>query len=219
MAEKEDKTDSPEKEPPKAAPAAKRGKLWSKLANRRTLGAVLAVSVIAHGVGFIYYNKLRQIIVQSPEVGLGEFGFESADTRLSAVMQASFSLHVSLLTDIEPKARARLYARRFRVQQDIEQLLRKSQGGDFEDHELAELKRQIQEQINTTLDMRAIEQVIITDLEVVRADKNGPQPPTVEAKAPDGQVGHGAATPPAVAGNQPNRGAAGSSPWETSPPQ
>ncbi len=89
----------------------------------------------------------------------------------------------------------------------------------FEDHELAELKRQIQEQINTTLDMRAVEQVIITDLEVIRADKNGPQPSTVEAKAPDGQVGHGAAAPPAVAGNQPNRGAAGSSPWETSPPQ
>ena len=219
MAENEKQTDSPEDKPPEAAKVSLGKKLWSRLANRRAMGAILAASVIAHGVGFIYYSKLRQIVVQSPEVGLGDFGFESTDTRLSPVTQATFSLHVSLLTDIEPKARTRLYTRRFRVQQDIEQLLRKSQGGDFEDHELAELKRQIQEQINATLDMRAVEQVIIPDREVTRVGHDGPQPPAGEANAPGSQVGNNTSDPSAVAGNQPSRGAASDSPWETTPPQ
>ena len=216
MAEKEEKTDSPDDEPPQEKKVSKRKRLWSRLANRRTLGAVLALSVIAHGIGFIYYNKLRQIIVQSPEVGLGEFEFEKVDTRLSPVTQATFTLHVSLLTDTETKARARLYTRRFRVKQDIEQLLRDAQGGDFEDPILEELKRRIREQINKTLDMRVVEQVIITDLAVTLAGKDGPQSPALEPTATNRQAG---SPPPAVAGNQPSGGGAGDSPWETTPPQ
>lgn len=219
MAEKEEQADSPEEKPSAAKKESLRKRLWSRLANRRTLATILAVSVIAHGIGFIYYSKLRQIIVQSPEVSLGEFEFENVDTRLSPVTRATFTLHISLLTDIEPKARTRLYRRRFRVQQGIEQLLREAQGGDFEDAKLDELKERIQEQINETLDVRAIEEVIVTDLVVKRVGKDGPQSPAVETRTPNGQVGDNAAAPGAVAGNQPSGGAAGDSPWETTPPQ
>lgn len=219
MADKEEKTDDPKDEPPQEAKISKGKRLWARLANRRTLAAILAVSVIAHGVGFIYYTKLRQIIVQSPEVGLGEFEFENFDSRLSPVTRATFSLHISLLTDIEPKARTRLYTRRFRVQQGIEQLLRDSQGGDFEHPKLAGLKERIQEQINETLDMRAIEEVIVTDLVVVRVEKGRGPAPTGNAAASRSQAGNNDAAPGAVAKGPPSGRGAGSSPWETTPPQ
>ncbi|MCH8923693.1 MAG: hypothetical protein IIA67_11175 [Planctomycetes bacterium] len=219
MAENKDPTESTQDESPQEPKAPQRKKLWSRLANRRTLAAILAASVIAHGVGFIYYNKLRHIIVQSPEVGLGEFEFEGVDTRLSPVTRATFSLHVSLLSDIEPRARTRLYTRRFRVQQDIEQLLRESQGGDFEDPKLDEIKNRIQEQINITLDMRAIEQVIVTDLAVTRVGKNAPLTPAATAGATDSREGTTPSASGAIAGNGPKDGPAGDSPWETTPPQ
>ena len=60
--------------------------------------------------------------------------------------------------------------RRYAVQQDIEELLRQAHGADFADPVLGELKRQLQEQINRTLEMRAISQVIITDLELHQSD-------------------------------------------------
>jgi hypothetical protein len=78
-------------------------------------------------------------------------------------------LHIGLLKVDDRVARAKLAANKFRVQQDIEELLRQAGGEDFVDPLLTELKRQLQEQINATIGMRAIAQVIITDLSIDRA--------------------------------------------------
>jgi len=58
-----------------------------------------------------------------------------------------------------------LDACRFRVQQNVEELLRRAHGGDFDDPGLGELKRQLQERINERSG-RAIAEVIVTDLKL-----------------------------------------------------
>lgn len=104
--------------------------------------------------------------VSGGEVTLGQFQFEASPHEVGRVQAARFQLHLALLPDIDEVARLRLKQRQFRVQQDIEQLMRQAHSGDFNDPPLTELKRQLQEQVNETLGIRAVSEVIITDLEL-----------------------------------------------------
>jgi flagellar basal body-associated protein FliL len=141
---------------------------WRCLLTSKCLAIVLLVSLVAHGIGFAYFRLAarRPPTVTSPEVSLGAYRFEAGDKQSSRITQAEFSLHIALLDHVDREARQRLDACRFRVQQNVEELLRRAHGGDFDDPGLGELKRQLQERINETLGMRAIAEVIVTDLKL-----------------------------------------------------
>lgn len=104
----------------------------------------------------------------SPEVALGAFHFEADKSEGGHATRADFSLYVTLVEPGERAARQRLAEHKFRVQQAVEELLRKAHGGDFDDPSLQDLKRQLHEQINQTVGMRAISDVILTDVKLVR---------------------------------------------------
>jgi len=115
------------------------------------------------------------------EVSLGRFHYVGDNSPDSRVARAQFNLHIGLLTEVDRAGRARLKMHRYKVQQDVEELLRQAHGGDFEDPTLTELKRQIQETINLTLGKRVIADVIITDLAIERsAPKDAPGAEDVE---------------------------------------
>ncbi|MEX0866374.1 MAG: hypothetical protein WD030_03380, partial [Pirellulales bacterium] len=78
-------------------------------------------------------------------------------------------------------ARQRLEMHQYRVQQNVEELLRQAHGGDFSDPTLAELKRQMQEKINDTIAVRGISDVIITDLRLQRREGHSMEPSTETA--------------------------------------
>jgi flagellar basal body-associated protein FliL len=141
---------------------------WRRLLGRKWLAILVLASLVAHGIGFAYFRLTarRSPAVTSPEVSLGAYQFEAGDKQSSRITQAEFSLHIALLDHVDREARQRLDACRFRVQQNVEELLRRAHGGDFDDPSLGELKRQLQERINETLGMRAIAEVIVTDLKL-----------------------------------------------------
>ena len=141
---------------------------WRRLLTRKWLAILVLASLVAHGIGFAYFRftERRPPAITSPEVGLGTFRFEADDKQASRITNAEFSLHIALLEHVDGAARQRLDAYRFRVQQDVEELLRRAHGGDFDDPGLGELKRQLQERINETLGMRAIAEVIVTNLKL-----------------------------------------------------
>ncbi len=64
-------------------------------------------------------------------------------------------------------------------------MLRKAHDGDFDDPSLRELKRQMQEQINQTLGMRAIAAVIMADLKLQGVRAAEPPMVTAAARVPD----------------------------------
>jgi len=166
-APKQDKsTEQSEATPQK--PASGKLSWWRRLLTRRWLAILLLTSILVHGIGFAYFRltNCRPPAVTSPEVSLGKFRFDADDQQASRITNAEFSLHIALLEHVEGAARQRLDAYRFRVQQDVEELLRRAHGGDFDDPGLGELKRQLQERINETLGMRAIAEVIVTDLKL-----------------------------------------------------
>ncbi len=100
------------------------------------------------------------------ELSIGEFRFLADANERSPIIAATFSLHLALIPEAEAAGRARLASHKFRVQQGVEQLLRQAHGGDFEDPRLGDLKRQLQEQVNETLGVRVVADVIVTDLEL-----------------------------------------------------
>jgi hypothetical protein len=156
---------------------------------RWVVAAVAAVVVtpalLVGGVAMSRSGKSGQTV---GEVTLGDFQFVAPLAPEHSIRRAEFRLHVSLLEQAERPGRHLLTAKRYRVQQRIEQLLRRAHGGDFQDPALTELRRQLQEAINETLGRCVVEEVIITDLCLERAA--GPFSP---APGSDGKEVAGAA--------------------------
>lgn len=111
---------------------------------------------------------------------MGAFQFQTESAGKPGIVSARFNLHVNLLKEAERAGRTQLVDSKFRLQQDLEELLRRAHSADFEDPALAELKRQMQEQVNATLGMKAVSSVIITDLTLQRAAANGAEAAATE---------------------------------------
>lgn len=177
MAEKAGQSNQPEQAEPTAeeSQAPTGGPVsWRRLLTGKWIVVLVVASLIIHGIGFAYSRLAHRGAppAGSPEVTLGAFRFEADQGEAGPVAGAEFSLHIALLEQVDRAARSRLEAHRFRVQQGVEELLRQAHGGDFDDPNLGELKRRLQEQINEILGMRAIADVIITDLKLQPGDQD-----------------------------------------------
>lgn len=158
--------------------------LLRALVSPRGLAILLVVSLVVHGFAFAYYRLGGQASAPPEhEIELGEFRFVANDVESGPIAGAEFSLYVALLEGFEDSGRQQLAIHRSRVQQDIEQLLRQAHAGDFDDPCLIELKRRIQAQVNESLGMRAVAEVIITDLDL-KPNRAAAQPEAQAAQAP-----------------------------------
>ncbi len=145
---------------------------WKRFLTKKWIITIVAVSVVVQGFGFLYFRFAGGSQAERPnaEVSLGTFHFEADGAELGGIARAEFALYIALLKHADSPARQRLESHKFRVQQDVEELLREAHSGDFDDPKLGQLKRQLQEQVNETLEIRAIADVIITDLKIQRGD-------------------------------------------------
>jgi len=152
-----------------------------RLLHKKTLAVLLCATIAIQAVCLGYYKFKVRLPASEPseEVELGRYCFVANAMEQGQVVGAEFTLHIALLAQVDEEAQARLAERKFRVQQDVEQLLRQAHAGDFDDPKLGELKRELQEQINETLGMRAIAEVIITNLSLQRSPPAA-QKPTME---------------------------------------
>jgi flagellar basal body-associated protein FliL len=155
-----------------SATSSPQGGKLARLVTIKALAALLLLSLVAHGAGLVYshYAHRQSDVAGEPmEIDLGTYRFEAEPSEQGSILGAKFRVYIALIEDIHPQARQALAQRQFRVKENIEELLRQAHGGDFADPALGELKRQLQERINETLGLRAIDDVIITDLEMFRA--------------------------------------------------
>ena len=186
-----------EKQPATAEPAVPSASVadgsrlnWRKWLSVKWLIALVAVSIGLHFVGYGYYKRTIFELSEpgAPEISLGHFRFEQRNGEDQPIRGARFQVHVSLLGEVDGPARGRLAARRFKVQQGVEELLRQAHSADFEDPNLSELKRLLQERVNEAIGLRAVSEVIITDLEVVRSDMASPFEPAEETAVRPGEM-------------------------------
>ncbi len=165
MAEKKDSNKNAETQD--APPSPGKPPIWRQLADPRALAAILVVSLVINAVAVTgSFGRGEKGIAEEKlsEIPLGEFHFRASPDERGHIATAEFSLHVALLPKAEQTARQRLTEQKYRVKQDIEELIRQAHSGDFEDPTLSGLKRQLQAQINEALRLRAVEAVVITDL-------------------------------------------------------
>jgi len=159
--------DSPEKSDAEANSQNK--VVWRVLNSKVTavIAVLVVLTVIINVTGLAFQSVANNAkTIASDEHDLGTYHFLADPSEKGLITAAEFNLHIAILDDIEKEARRRLDAKKFRVQQDIEELLRKAHGGDFDDPSLGELKRRLQARINETLGMMAIADVIVTDLKL-----------------------------------------------------
>ena len=137
--------------------------------NSKVIIVLVVLTVVINAAGLAFHSVGNSGKTNDDaEHDIGTYHFLANPSEKGQIAAAEFNLHIAVLDDIEKEARRRLAAKKFRVQQDIEELLRKAHGGDFDDPSLGELKRRLQARINETLGMRAIADVIITDLNLER---------------------------------------------------
>lgn len=184
----------PDREKPDAAEStAPAGGTWlSRFFTKGVLGFFLVVSLLGQAAGIVYCraSARRPAEALPEEIGLGAYCFQASNAMAERVAAADFALHVTLQPSVEQTARRRLADRKCRVRQAIEELLRKAHCADFDDPSLGDVKRQVQEQVNQVLGIRAVADVILTDLKLQHAPREagparetaGPTPQT--AKAP-----------------------------------
>lgn len=155
-------------EPESLAAAVPNAAKWSTNLGHNGLIVLLALSVVANAAGFAYlkFRERSDKVAPSTEIALGSFRFVADKSEKGLVNGARFSLHVAFTPQADQEGRQRLSDRKYRVQQDIEELLRRAHGADFDDPRLRDLKRQVQQQINETLGIQALADVIITDLSI-----------------------------------------------------
>ncbi len=138
---------------------------------------IVSTTIVAHGLLIAFHAFVGTTTDRADgEVSLGEFAYVNSGDKIDSIVRAGFQIHIRLLDGVEKSARRRLSDRQFRVIQDVEELLRRAHGTDFADPALTELKRQLQETVNQSLELRAIDEVIVTGLVVEKRD-SGPQPP------------------------------------------
>jgi flagellar basal body-associated protein FliL len=179
MATEQSTTKKTPEEADESKPAAQAGGAkasWRRYLTGKLIAAIVGGSLVIHGLGFAYYRVWNKPVAQpaAAEISLGEFHFAGTSSESGRAARADFSLHVTLLDRMDKAGREALASRRYRVQQDIEQLLRQAHARDFDDATLSELKRQLREQINESLGTRVISDVIVTDLKL-QHDQTGPQ--------------------------------------------
>ena len=159
---------------------------WYVRIQNKWVAIFAASTLIIHFGLFLMSPKVRGGsvgVAAQNEIGLGEFTFLSPQGEPGQVTRAEFSLHLSLLSDVDSIARQRLAHKKFKVEQEIEELLRQAHAGDFDDPVLSELKRQIQETVNQCLEMRAITEVIITDFSAEKSPGQHSSGPTTDRQA------------------------------------
>jgi flagellar basal body-associated protein FliL len=129
-------------------------------------------TLVIHGIGLAYYklSSNRTTVEYSPEISVGNFEFTADKTAGGRVAGAEFSLYITALEGLDRIARTRLTSYKYRVQQEIELLLRQAHSGDFGDPALSDLKRQIREQINQVLGNRVVSDVIIANLKITSSN-------------------------------------------------
>ncbi len=149
-----------------SSPITKTGAV-KRILNSKVIIVLIAITVVINGVGWAFHSVGRNSnTIRNAEHDLGNYHFLSDLSEKGQIAAAEFHLHIAVLEDVKQEAYRRLGNRKFRVQQDIEELLRQAHSGDFTDPTLGELKRRVQARINETLEMRVIADVIITDLKL-----------------------------------------------------
>lgn len=140
---------------------------FRQAASKHWFVGMITLALLGHGAGlWIFAIQRTARPDQTSEVDLGQFEFRNTAARRGEMNRATFSLHIRFIDEVASRARQQLADRQFRVEQDIEEILRQAHDADFADPHLRELKRQLQEQINRSLDLRSVAEVIVTDLDI-----------------------------------------------------
>lgn len=135
-----DKADQQHQEP-QSRPAR-----WLVTPSRRLLASLLVGSLVMN-VGLLLIRPTApqpRSAVNVPEIPLGTFRYVAGPSKLGqtdepTVTSAEFSLYVTLADSAADGGVELIAARRFRVQQAVEQLLRQAHSGDFQDPSLLSL--------------------------------------------------------------------------------
>lgn len=162
------KADPEPSEPTSAKPSA--GSQSRGLFTRKGLVILLSVSLVVHGMVFgylgLFSGKAERELTPEAEVALGTFCYHGDRVEGGRVTQVDFSLYLALANPGDRADWKLVAAHKYRLQEGVEELLRRAHAADFEDPVLRELKRRLRQRIEETLGRPVVADVMVTNLKV-----------------------------------------------------
>ena len=116
------------------ADGAKKG--VKQILNYKLIAVLIIITVVINGAGWAFRTLGNGHALGRLEHDLGTYHFSADPGEAGDVSAAQFHLHIAVLDGIEKEVLRRLTEKKFRVQQDVEELLRRAHGGDFADPSL-----------------------------------------------------------------------------------
>ena len=150
---------------------------WKSVLLNRWVLILVVGSLLVDFAVLVSVRKSAAKPVIEPEYTVGNFTFKPAASADSQPTFGKFALHVRFIEDLDGQARQQIVTHQYRVQEAVEGLLRKANGIELDDTAVTRLKHQIQQRIDDCLDLRAVAEVIITDLNVDSPSADGSSPP------------------------------------------
>jgi hypothetical protein len=174
------------------------GSEWIRLFSSRWLIAAVAISFLLE-TAIIYWFRMRSpqeaaIVVE--EIPLGSFDFSRSGDRDKPVYRGQFDLFVRLSDRLESSDRQQFMREQPRLQQAVEDTLRRLRLADFTDLRLSRLKSRVQERLNDELGFDAVTEVLVSNFKI-----NAFRPIQQPAPKSDSPTGDSSAEPPLLPGD------------------
>jgi hypothetical protein len=174
--------------------AASLGSAGSRLVTWRRLVAGLAILLLIDAA-VIYWLRMRtrdETPVIAGEIAFGSFEFTRSSGE-NRVYRGQFDLFIRLSDRLDAREQKQFVREQARLQQAVEETIRRLRLADFTDLRLTRLKNRVQDCLNDELDFEAVEEVLVANFKIA-AFRTLPKP-AQQSAATDDESGLGESQP------------------------
>jgi hypothetical protein len=144
------------------------GSEWTRLFSSRWLIGAVAISFLLEAA-IIYWFRMRspqEAAIIAEEIPLGSFEFSRSGGVDKQIYRGQFDLFVRLSDHLESSERQQFMREQPRLQQAVEEALRRLRLADFTDLRLSRLKTHVQERLNDELGFDAVAEVLVSNFKI-----------------------------------------------------
>ncbi len=159
------------------------GAQWSGLFSWRWLIAAVALLFLVEAA-MIYWFRVRtphDAPLITGEIALGSFEFARPGGD-NQIYRGQFDLFVRLADRLDTSQQQQFLREPQRLQQAVEETLRRLRLADFTELRLTRLKTRVQDRLNDELGFEAVEEVLVANFKM--AARRVPQPPAQQSALP-----------------------------------
>jgi len=172
---------------PSAAPATQ-GFRWETLASPKSLGALVAVAIVANAAAFYFLRHSSAAAApakRDQKMVLGAFDYNRVSPRDKQLTHGEIIVTLHLAAGLDAAKFREVHDQEKSLQAAVEEAMRRVRSSDLADSRYVRLRNRFQERLNDELGFEAIDDVIVTKAPEPSADEQTADPQAGDPQAAD----------------------------------